>query len=59
MAARCRDLQCPFGAFLALDVGQVQMLAVFFGQLGDRLGQRLAALEMIDQGQQISRRQHR
>ena len=52
-------LQGPLGAFLALDIGQVQVAFNGRRRLRLRRAQHLGALEMVDQGEQIGRRQNR
>jgi len=58
VAAGGGDLQRPLGGFLALDVGEVGVVRVIRRQLRLRPGQQLRSLEVVDQRQQVGRRQH-
>ena len=58
MAPGGGDLDRPLGRLLALDVGHVGVSGGLVRKLGLRLGENLAALEVVDQGQQVWRRQH-
>ncbi len=58
VAARCGDFERALGAFLALDVLQIDRRHRLLGHLRHRFGQQLRAFEMIDQRQQRGRRQH-